>query len=63
MLREPPYMKVSIGGDVVRRQAEPLHLYDSTGRIVATCMKPSLHPGELLVERLGAIPKIIREVA
>jgi hypothetical protein len=63
MQREPLYMKVSIGGDVVRREAEPLHLYDNRGRLIATRMQPAVRPGELLVERMGTFPKIIREVA
>jgi hypothetical protein len=63
MSREPLFMKVDIDGDVVRRQAAPLHLYDRTGRIIATYMQPQLRSGEILVERLGTFPKIIREVA
>lgn len=63
MQREPLYMKVAIGDDVVRRQAEPLHLYDNTGRLIATRMRPTVLPGELLVDRVGTFPKIIREVA
>jgi hypothetical protein len=63
MDREPLYMKVEIGGDIVRREAEPLHLYDNRGRLIATRMRPSVRPGEVLVDRLGTFPKIIREAA
>jgi hypothetical protein len=63
MSREPLYMKVSIGGDVVRRVADPLHFYDKAGHIVATCMRPRLEPGEILQERIGTFPAIIRTAA
>lgn len=60
MSREPLFMKVDIEGDVVRRQAEPIHLYDQAGRAVATCMRPILRADEMLVERLGTFPKIVK---
>lgn len=63
MSREPLFMKVDIAGEVVRRQAEPHHLYNERGQLVATCMRPIVRPGELLVERLGTFPKIISEMA
>jgi hypothetical protein len=63
MSREPLHMKVSIGGDVVRRVADPLCLYDRTGRIVATYMRPRLEPGEILQERIGTFPAIIQTTA
>ena len=62
-MRTPPMLRVEVGGHVVRRQAVPLHLYDKTGRIVATSLHPQLEPGEILRERLGTFPAIIREVA
>jgi hypothetical protein len=63
MQREPLYMKVAIGGDVVRREAEPLHLYDNRGRLIAVRMRPTVRPGEILVDRLGTFPAIIQDVA
>lgn len=56
-------MNVSIGGEVVRREAEPVHLYDRTGKPIATHMRPRLLPGEVLVDRLGTYPAIIQEQA
>ena len=63
MKREPLYMKVDIGGGVVRRQAEPHHLYNEAGHPVATYMRPIVRPGEVLVQRLGTFPKIISGLA
>lgn len=62
-MREPLLMKVEIAGAVVHRQAEPLYLYNELGQLVATCMRPIVRPGELLVERIGTFPKIISESA
>lgn len=63
MQRDPVLVRVEIDGREERRQAEPLHLYNSAGQLVATALRPRLYPGEHLVERLGTYPKIIRETA
>lgn len=64
MPREPIYMKVDIGGDVVRREAEvEVLLYDRAGKAAVTHMRPRLRPGEILVERLGMIPEIVTDPA
>lgn len=63
MEREPLLMPVHIGDVVVRREAEPLHLCDVSGRLIATCMRPIVRPGETLVEQLGDHPRIISELA
>lgn len=62
-MRRTPMLRVEVSGQVVCRQAVPLHLYDKTGRIVVTSLRPQLEQGEILQERLGTFPAIIREVA
>jgi hypothetical protein len=54
-------MKVEIAGAVVERlgQLEVL-LYDCTGRPTVSHMRPQLEAGEVLQERPGRIPAIIR---
>lgn len=63
MEREPLFLQVEIGGEVVHREAEPLHLYDERGQHVFTRMRPVVRPGEILVDRLGTFPRIIQELA
>ncbi|MGG7603530.1 hypothetical protein [Massilia sp. BKSP1R2A-1] len=63
MSRGPVFVRVEIDGMEQRRQAEPLHLYNDAGQLVATALRPMTVPGEHLVERLGTYPKIIRETA
>lgn len=63
MPRNPVLLRVEVNGREERRQAVPVHLYDSSGRLVATGLRPQTLPGEQLVERLGTYPKIIREAA
>lgn len=63
MCRAPVFVRVDIDGKEERRQAEPHHLYNEHGQLVATGLRPSLLPGEHLVQRIGTYPKIIREAA
>lgn len=63
MDRQPVFVRVEIDGKETQRQAEPHHLYNSAGQLVATRVRPMVLAGERLVERLGTYPKIIREVA
>ena len=63
MGRAPIDLRVEIDGREERRQAEPLYLYNSAGQLVATALRPTVRPGERLVERFGTYPKIIRETA
>ena len=63
MQRDPVFVRVEIEGREERRQAEPLHLYNSAGHLIATALRPTVRLGEFLVERLGTYPKIIRETA
>ena len=58
---EPVMMKVQIGGDVVRRVGEvEILARDHTGRPTISRMRPKLCPGEVLCERLGTFPAIVR---
>lgn len=61
--RAPVLVRVEVDGKEVRREAEPLHLYNSAGQLIATALRPRTFPDEHLVERLGTYPKIIRETA
>ena len=63
MRRDPVFLRVEVDGREERREAAPLYLYNSAGQLVATALRPSVHPGERLVERLGTYPMIIRETA
>jgi hypothetical protein len=57
-------MKVQIGGDVVRRVGEvEVIARDHTGRPTISRMRPQLYPGEVLVERIGTFPAIVRAEA
>lgn len=61
---EPVMMRVQIGGDVVRRVGEvEILARDHTGRPTISRMRPTLQPGEILVERLGTFPSIVRGAA
>lgn len=63
MPRDPVLVRVEIDGKEARRQAEPFHLYNDAGQLVATALRPMVLPGEVLIDRLGTYPKIIRETA
>ena len=63
-MRTPPTMPVEVAGQTVRRPAVlDVLLYDHTGKPTVSRMRPQLEPGEILQERLGTFPAIIREVA
>jgi hypothetical protein len=57
-------MRVEVDGKVVTRLGvlEVLQ-YDRTGRPAISRMRPQLGPGEVLSERAGTFPAVIREVA
>jgi hypothetical protein len=57
-------LSVEVDGRVVSRpgQVEVL-LYDHTGRPAVSHLVPRLEPGEMLVERIGTFPAIIRTSA
>lgn len=56
-----PMMRVEIAGVVVMRPGElDVLQYDSTGRPTVSRMRPQLQAGEVLVERAGSIPVIMR---
>jgi len=63
-MRAPPMMSVELCGQVVRRPGvlEVLQ-HDAAGNPAISHMRPQLHAGEVLVERLGRIPTIFQEVA
>jgi hypothetical protein len=54
------YMKVYVGGDVVRRRAEVrVVACDLSGNPLAIEMRPVLNRGEILCEHIGMIPSIL----
>ena len=60
-MRQPVMMKVEIGGDVVRRVGEvEIIARDLSGRPTISHLRPQLLAGEILRERLGRIPEIIK---
>ena len=60
-MRAVPMMRVEIAGAVVTRpgQLEVL-LYDRAGMPAVSRMRPQLEAGEVLQERAGRIPAIVR---
>jgi len=60
-MRAVPMLRVEVAGTVVSRpgQLEVL-LYDGTGRPTVSRMRPRLEAGEVLQERPGRIPAIVR---
>jgi hypothetical protein len=61
-MRVPPMMNVEVDGQIVRRPGE-LHVLqrDADGQPVVSHMRPQLLAGEILCERAGQIPTVIRE--
>lgn len=60
-MRAVPMMRVEIAGSVVTRPGQlDVLLYDHTGRPTVSRMRPQLEEGEVLLERPGRIPAIIR---
>lgn len=60
-MRVPPMMSAELDGQIVRRPGvlEVLQ-YDAAGMPVISRMRPQLLAGEVLQERLGRIPTIVR---
>jgi hypothetical protein len=55
-------MNAEVNGQLVRRPGVlEVLLYDRTGRPIVSHMRPQLQPGEVLQERPGRIPVIVRE--
>jgi len=60
-MRQAPQMRAEIAGVVVKRPGVPEVLQrDSEGNPTVVHIQPKLEPGEILVERLGMIPEIIK---
>lgn len=60
-MRTVPLMRVEVAGVVVTRPGElDVLQYDSAGRPTVSRMRPQLLAGEVLVERAGSIPAIVR---
>lgn len=60
-MRTVPVLRVEVGGLVVLRPSElDVLQYDSTGKPTVSRMRPQLLAGEVLIERAGAIPAIVR---
>lgn len=63
-MRTPPMMSVEVDGRVSRRPGVlEVLLYDRTGKPTVSRLRPQLNPGEVLRERFGTYPAIIRAVA
>lgn len=62
-MRVPPMLSVEVAGRVERRHVElEVLMHDSTGRAAVWRLRPQLLQGEVLQERLGRIPAIIKEI-
>lgn len=62
-MRPVPMMQVEVDGAIVRRPGElDVRQYDQAGRPIVVRMRVQLQPGERLIERLGKIPKIVKEL-
>ncbi len=59
-MRAAPQMKVEVDGAIVTRPGVVDVLQQDRAGIIAR-MRPQLLPGEILVERLGRIPTIVKE--
>lgn len=60
-MRAVPMMRVEIAGAVVTRPGQlDVLQHDDTGRPTISRMRPQLEAGEVLQERPGRIPAIIR---
>lgn len=63
-MRTPPMMSVEVDGQIVRRPGVlDVLMYDCTGKPTLSRMRPQLEAGEVLQERAGQIPAIIRTAA
>ena len=62
-MRAVPMMRVEVAGAVTTRPGVlDVLQYDSNGKPTVSRMCPQLEPDELLVERVGRIPAIIRRL-
>jgi hypothetical protein len=60
-MRAVPMMRVEVAGVIVTRSGELDVLeYDSNDRPTGSRMRPRLEPGEVLQERPGKLPTIVR---
>lgn len=60
-MRTVPMMRVEVAGAVTTRPGVLDVLQcDSNGKPTVSRMRPQLEPGEMLVERIGGIPSIVR---
>ena len=60
-MRAVPMMRVEVAGNVVTRPGVlDVLQYDSNGKPTVSRMRPELAPDEVLVERVGSIPAIVR---
>jgi len=62
-MRVPPMMSAELDGQIVRRPGVlDVLQYNAAGVPVISRMRPELLAGEVLRERLGRIPAIVRTV-
>lgn len=60
-MRVPPMMSAELDGQIVRRTGVlDVLQYNASGTPVISRMRPELLAGEVLQERLGRIPAIVR---
>lgn len=60
-MREAPMLRVEVAGHIVRRPGVlEVLMYDRTGKPTISRMRPQLLEGEVLQERQGQIPAIVR---
>lgn len=60
-MRVPPMLSVEVDGCIVRRVGVlDVLAYDLTGKPTVARVRPQLLSGEVLQERIGAIPVIVR---
>jgi len=63
-MRVPPMMNVEVDGQAVRRPGVlDVLQYDAVGKPVVSHMRPQLLTGEVLLERAGTFPAIVRTAA
>jgi len=60
-MRTVPMMRVEVAGAIVTRPGVlDVLQYDSDGKPTISRIRPQLQADEMLVERVGAIPAIVR---
>jgi hypothetical protein len=61
-MRAVPLLRVEVDGTIITRPGVlDVMLCDRTGKPSVVHLRPELQPGEVLVERAGSIPAIIKE--